>query len=471
MPINEDGLPISRRQSSEDRRRDLHRALERRADSFKTIGNCPLVQRGGPTQPGITVEVSNPLYPRRGDIVGPERLLAQGHTLRPLQTAYLAETPRWFIGDRTNCARPTLVKKVVLTDQDDVNVDHVYELKIIRYFLKSLLDRGLTCDTFSRIFLRVEASVSNPRCQTTVLQTLLNVLPSRDHLEFAGVAKAINSVKGELFMEKRVMSRPKFLQMNIFKMPYNTTTNRWDGYDNKVFALHDIGLTFHFMNDPEVAAQFSKTNTRMYRALLGIDKDIASLGIQTGMRPLAEEYKAWMQPYVEGRASEGRASMDNVIASLKKDIAKLKGLEQKEHKTWADSYEKAIEDFEAEFPGPLIIQWTYDYNGSPLALRDLSASGGSDSCPLRLSSTLPLATPSWMSWTWTPPSMTSPVVLSTPATSTPAMSTPATSTPAASSTPLPASTSVVSFGMVGPGSVVSETSSPFPTNSPGCGFL
>ena len=370
------------------------------------------------------------------------------------------------------------MKKVVLTDQDDVNVDHVYELKIIRYFLKSLLDRGLTCDTFSRIFLRVEASVSNPRCQTTVLQTLFNLLPSQDNLEFAGVAKAINSVKGELFMDKRTLSRPKVMQQKMFKMPYNTTTKRWDGYDNKLFALHDIGLTFHFMNHLEVAAQFAKTNTRMYRALLGIDKEIASLGIQTGMLPLAEEYKAWVQVYVEGRALEGRASMDMVIASLEKDIASLVEPKPKpeqeweqDDKTWATWFETALTDFKADFPGPLTIQWTYDYSGAPLAIRDLSAGVGGDSCTLQLSSTLSSAT---SSPTWTRPSVTFSIVFPPPATSTPATSTPATSTPAASSTPLPVSTSVVgnTFGMMGPGNIVTVTNipNPFPVNPPGCSF-
>ncbi|TAQ83382.1 hypothetical protein B7494_g8295 [Chlorociboria aeruginascens] len=129
-----------------------------------------------------------------------------------------------------------------------VNVDHVYELSILKQYFSSRITAA-NCAAFKAIFDVPDQG--NPQVTgDTRLQTIWRQLPSNTNPDFAGMDAKINAVKAQAFS-------------NAFSNPA--------GSDDSLGYLYQLALGIKITNDPRVSPLFKNTNNRIYAALLGMD--------------------------------------------------------------------------------------------------------------------------------------------------------------------------------------------------------
>lgn len=177
-----------------------------------------------------------------------------------------------------------------------VNVDHVYELSILKQFFSSRITAA-NCVDFKKFF-DVPDGGSPQVPGDTRLQTIWRQLPSNTNPDFAGMDAKINAVKAQAFS-------------NAFSNP--------TGSEKSLSYLYELALAFKLTNDPLVSPLFQKTNNRIYAALLGMDAVINAANCGSTTTPViigdwAASYKTWITDLLTSAGTNVNAKVSQVLA-------------------------------------------------------------------------------------------------------------------------------------------------------------
>ncbi|KAH6672417.1 hypothetical protein B0J14DRAFT_668683 [Halenospora varia] len=308
-----------------------------------------------------------------------------------------------------------------------VNVDHVYELSILKQFFSSRITAA-NCADFKKFF-DVADGGSPQVAGDTRLQTIWRQLPSNTNPDFAGMDAKINAVKAQAFS-------------NAFSNP--------TGSEKSLSYLYELALAFKLTNDPLVSPLFQKTNNRIYAALLGMDAVINGANCGSTTTPVitgdwAASYKTWITNLLASAGTNVNAKVSQVLA----DNARLGPSAQvgPGSTTGADgtatattnSIGRGVSAFLAAYPTPnaftfnvanlVVFPTTATLNIKRQACSRPPPSGSS-------STTGPSSTQTSL-----PPSSTAPITSVKPTTSIPPSSIPPSSIPPSSSVPASSSSS------------------------------
>ena len=157
-----------------------------------------------------------------------------------------------------------------------VNVDHVYEVSILkRFFEHNLWDRKV-CPKFNSELMQ-KTSPQTP----TRLTAIFKQLPGIDNGGLVGMAERLNSIKAYFF-------NPGSIHMGLY------TKNICDAMDN----LNSVAIVMDMLHSSEMRGYFSDANARVYQALLGADQAAAADSCNANGFSWAAEYKSWIASYL-----------------------------------------------------------------------------------------------------------------------------------------------------------------------------
>ncbi|KAI9808891.1 MAG: hypothetical protein M1827_007166 [Pycnora praestabilis] len=253
-----------------------------------------------------------PAYPGARDVTSYE---SSGVATPASMNAWYATATQWYVPTQTGCSMPTItavpagallgmglgVSGPLLggSPQQYVNIDHVYELKLLEAFFLSQTQRGVTCGDLTNIF---DTQDTTQAFGWTRLNTIFDSLPSYANPDFIGMDYSANSVKGKL------------LSIGLINLDKPTQPGK------QLALLARIGLVMGMCRDTKLKALFARTNLRIFEAFLGIDAVISSAS-QCG-NPItsasksgvaasptwASAYSTWMTNYLAARGSEIRST-------------------------------------------------------------------------------------------------------------------------------------------------------------------
>jgi hypothetical protein len=227
------------------------------------------------------------------------------------------------------------------------NVDHVWELKLMVEFFKSLLPGtdnptpALTCADFEASFLDPKAQASDQP-----LQKLYNLMPqaldrpngSPNTLEFAGTSFELNSKKARILT-------PKDDKSSLFAIDHGRSLQN---IKDEIHALRTVGTTMAMMNDKRVSVLFERAQNRLQAYMSVVDSRVATPAntiklSKTGFR-WDTAFKAWMEKYLDDRSKETWTWVRDMILRVQKEIDAMptKTNSQKErrleHQRWLDEF-------------------------------------------------------------------------------------------------------------------------------------
>ncbi|CAG8973139.1 hypothetical protein HYALB_00008670 [Hymenoscyphus albidus] len=230
----------------------IHIPLHKRADDFDTFNPgtsdaCQLAQRlkipNYPTPPNLPKKAG-----AGADMWWIMTEVTAPNTCPVLD--YRKVTDSAVESERINPADANAYKKGGDWSQKDptVNVDHVYELSILKQYFSSRIN-SKNCKEFKSIF--DVADKGTPQ---------------------------INAIKAQFFS-------------NAFSNP--------SGGDKNLAYVYELAIAMKLTNDKEVSPIFKKTNNRIYAALLGMDALIDAANCGSSTTPIiigdwASEYEKWI---------------------------------------------------------------------------------------------------------------------------------------------------------------------------------
>lgn len=139
-----------------------------------------------------------------------------------------------------------------------VNVDHVYEVQILKQFFEDHINVAFDCDDVKTLFDQTDHN----HLPGTRLNTIFAQLASYTNPDFLGMDSTLNGLKGG-FWNREIGGQLPNLPLVL---P--------DGLSNKQ-ALVDLTVIMEMLNDPDVQNLFENTNSRIYQAFRGIDNLIS----------------------------------------------------------------------------------------------------------------------------------------------------------------------------------------------------
>ena len=209
------------------------------------------------------------------------------------------------------------------------NVDHVYEVSLLKNFFNYYLAQRSVCRTFNDEFM-INSTAGN---QASRLSQVFAQLPGVQFGGLAGMDQRLNSIKAYFFQAGEIQNGLGF---------------RANGLCDSIKNLQMAGMIMDMLHSVELRKFFSDANLRIYQALLGVDHAISSEASkcnQLSNHPFswAEEYKGWIEWFLAEREYE----IQNWARSTQKSI--LNSLSQKTTEVHQASSEKSATVLDPSF--------------------------------------------------------------------------------------------------------------------------
>lgn len=236
------------------------------------------------------------------------------------------------------------------------NVDHVYEVSILKKFFNYYLAQKGVCQRFNTDFM----SKSSKADTATRLAVVFAQLPGVQFGGLAGMDQRLNSIKAYFFQAGEIQRG----------LAYHS-----NGLCDSIRNLQLAGVVMDTLHSAELRKFFNDANSRIYQALLGADNAIAadkSKGCSPSPEPYfswADEYKSWIDWFLRERELEiqnwARETQRTIINDLKQRVTKTYYEESGSQETVLDpTYDddrKRINAFIAS-PYGQASHWTFSFN-------------------------------------------------------------------------------------------------------------
>ncbi|OJJ78081.1 hypothetical protein ASPBRDRAFT_167552 [Aspergillus brasiliensis CBS 101740] len=237
-------------------------------------------------------------------------------------------------------------------DKPHINVDHVYELQILDAFLAAIIDEYNFCDDFKTWFLTIDSTFKNKQgVNKPRLQKLYSYLPGETYPELVAMDSRLNSYKAPMFGTTALSGMAAVEGTGDARQ------------DSALSIMNTLAVVVSMLRDNSVATYFKDTNTRMFKAFLGIDdlmnQDTCNSNLPKPKDGWATAYKSWMNKFMTDQAN----AVSTRISSVSAQVTSTEAAGVK------NSYGKALDAFNEKYP---TASWKWDTN----QLLDWSATDG-----------------------------------------------------------------------------------------------
>ena len=236
------------------------------------------------------------------------------------------------------------------------NVDHVYEVSILKKFFNYYLAQKGVCQRFNADFMSKSSDVNT----VTRLAIVFAQLPGVQFGGLAGMDQRLNSIKAYFFQAGEIQRG----------LGYHS-----NGLCDSIRNLQLAGVVMDTLHSAELRKFFNDANMRIYQALLGADIAIAagkSKGCIRSPEPYfswAGEYKSWIDWFLREREFEiqewAGETQRTIINDLKQRVTRTYHEEGGTYETVLDpTYDddrKRINAFIAS-PYGQASHWTFSFN-------------------------------------------------------------------------------------------------------------
>jgi hypothetical protein len=213
------------------------------------------------------------------------------------------------------------------SDNPSHNIDHIWELNLMKLFFESVLPTQkkpsgtLTCADFDAAFIVPGSKPADKPIQqlyARMPQALLGKTATMDTLEFSGTSVELNSKKGRILVPKEPDGSGTSLSSAAQGYTLRNTKD-------KVHALRTVGTAFDFMNDAAITALFNRAQTRLKDYLKEVDAQLATSKVNLS-RPdfkWATEFQTWMGKHLNASCDDSNDWVQSVLREVKKEISKM----------------------------------------------------------------------------------------------------------------------------------------------------
>ncbi|KAI9813846.1 MAG: hypothetical protein M1827_003636 [Pycnora praestabilis] len=201
-----------------------------------------------------------------------------------------------------------------------VNVDHVYEISLLKDFMDSQLTNNpnFDCGDFNTLFLAIPGTAPANNGQPTRLQTIWNQYPGQTNGGLAGTYAKLNEIKGSFFNTG-----------NGGIQNYNSGAMQQGGACSALRTLYFVSASMEMIHDPTIQQLFVAGNTRVYNAFQGIDQAIncanPPMTRTANGQPLqptwAAAYSSWIDTYTASREADLFTFVSSVSASISAEVS------------------------------------------------------------------------------------------------------------------------------------------------------
>ncbi|PYI02906.1 hypothetical protein BO78DRAFT_472295 [Aspergillus sclerotiicarbonarius CBS 121057] len=245
-----------------------------------------------------------------------------------------------------------------------INIDHVYELQILDSFLIAMIDKYDFCEDFNTWFLTIDTTFTNQRGELkSRLQKLYSFLPGMKYPDLVAEDSRLNSYKA-----------PMFGSDSLTGLPTPDTGNTLQS--SALSIMNTMAVVVAMLRDSSIATYFKNSNTRIYKAFIGIDNLMASqrqcnadLELPQPNGGWASAYSSWMEEFVQTQAdavSTRISSVSGLVTST--EAAGVKNI-----------YGQALDAFNEKYPtaswkweNSQLLDWSAN-DGTAFAKRESSA--------------------------------------------------------------------------------------------------
>ncbi|PWY76977.1 hypothetical protein BO70DRAFT_354006 [Aspergillus heteromorphus CBS 117.55] len=223
-------------------------------------------------------------------------------------------------------------------DQPHINIDHVYELQILDSFLTAMIEKYGFCDDFKTWFLTLDSSFTNKQGKhVSRLQRIYSYLPSITYPDVVAEDSRLNSYKAPMFASDSLSGLP------------TPSGSGDDLQSNALSIMNTMAVVVAMLRDSSIAELFKASNTRIYKAFLGID-NLQNTECNASPSPeggWASAYSSWMEEFVKTQA----AAVSSRISSVSAQVSSTEAAGVK------NVYGKALDAFNAAYP---TASWEWD---------------------------------------------------------------------------------------------------------------
>ncbi|RAL10688.1 uncharacterized protein BO97DRAFT_455082 [Aspergillus homomorphus CBS 101889] len=217
-----------------------------------------------------------------------------------------------------------------------INVDHVYELKIVDSFFSAMIKKYNFCDSFKTFFLTDDTAHPMANGVKTRLQRLYAMLPSNTYLDFVAMDNQLNSMKAPMFDEN----------LSGMQSPKGATAE--EEANNALSIINTMATVVSMLRDNKIAEIFKTTNKRMYEAFLGIDQLATGCNDPIPGKGWADSYSSWMEEFLSTQAT----SVSSQLASISRQVTPTTDASGQKN-----GLGEGLDAFNAKYPA---ASWTWD---------------------------------------------------------------------------------------------------------------
>lgn len=271
------------------------------------------------------------------------------------------------------------------------NVDHVYEVSLLKNFFNYYLTQKSVCSRFNSEYM----AKSSNKGDVSRLAIVFAQLPGSQFGGLAGMDQRLNSIKAYFFQAGEIQHGLGF---------------QTNGLCDSIHNLQLAGMVMDMLHSAEMKRFFGDANSRIYQALLGVDKAIAKDASAKCNRSSkdgfswAAEYRYWIDWFLKEREFEIRNWAKNtqnaIVSELKQRVTEVKQGENGHYVTILDPvYDDDRKRMNAILKSPYgqSSHWTFNFNlhyptdPLPMAKRgdDLACNESIDTSSTSTSSELP----------------------------------------------------------------------------------
>ncbi|PYI17377.1 hypothetical protein BO99DRAFT_194512 [Aspergillus violaceofuscus CBS 115571] len=225
--------------------------------------------------------------------------------------------------------------KVTPTDSY-INVDHVYELKIVDSFFSAMIAKYNFCNSFKTFFLTQDTEHPTANGVKSRLQRLYGLLPSNTYLDFVAMDNQLNSMKAPMFDEN----------LSGMQTPKGSTTE--EEANNALSIINTMATVVSLLRDNKIAEVFKTTNKRIYEAFLGIDQLTTGCNDPIPGKGWADSYSSWMEEFLSTQAT----SVSSRLASISGQVTPTTDASGQKN-----ALGQGLDAFNAKYPA---ASWTWD---------------------------------------------------------------------------------------------------------------
>ncbi|RAH69743.1 uncharacterized protein BO66DRAFT_95421 [Aspergillus aculeatinus CBS 121060] len=217
-----------------------------------------------------------------------------------------------------------------------INVDHVYELKIVDSFFSAMIAKYNFCNSFKTFFLTQDTEHPTANGVKSRLQRLYGMLPSNTYLDFVAMDNQLNSMKAPMFDEN----------LSGMQSPKGSTSE--EEANNALSIINTMATVISLLRDNKIAEVFKTTNKRIYEAFLGIDQLTTGCNDPIPGKGWADSYSSWMEEFLSTQAT----SVSSRLASISGQVTPTTDASGQKN-----ALGQGLDAFNAKYPA---ASWTWD---------------------------------------------------------------------------------------------------------------